>query len=1035
MRGQKGDAEDWDDEEDVDEVDPPAAAPAKVLPPPPAPDPVSPAPDSPVPPEVTEVTAEPVRAEPLETELVAPEVSRRRIEGATPLLARAAETPGPVDGSAGESVPEVVLEKPPDPDSHWSVVLGRGLLAFLVVGAPLCVHPGMFDLFDGSKRVLCHTVLALAFFAWSLGLASTPKPRVALGPWHAGFAVFLAAQLPGVLRAINPLAAAEEWLHRLLWLVAFFLASQLYRDSKRLVPLYVATVTGAGLVALLGLIQAGGVDFPSVLPQVAVPAATFGNKNMASEYIALVIPITLWAALVASRTWVIALSAFWSGLFCVFVLYTVTRASWTAVALGVAAMIALILVMKINVIGSGESERRPAGASSRRALLSVGLLVGLVSGLLIVQLSHGLVGILSGPTGAVEWYSVSAKDIVSVGTDLTTYSVTWRFRIWANALALARDHALFGVGLANWKFWYPLYFDEVAVDTDFNSRVQADTPHNDYLHLLGEAGLVGMVGYLVSVLGVLYLVWVSAARGQNARPGLVIAVAGMAIVYTVDAMFSFPVQKSAPTFLLMIWTGALAAEDDSPRRSFAMREPLTSILPYLAALFAVLVFGHELNYFQSERGFKTGYRLVNEGKMYEAWQELRRAHTFRPDNHALSVFAGGVAMELGMLDQAITLNQRALESHPNFTNAHNQLGNAYWRLKRFDEAEASYRKSLEIHAFLLEPLRNLASLMLARHRLPEAIELLETMVKSHAGTVTPQDRLDLAEAHRLSGNFDQSRKIYTPLQQELPGDVRVPYALGEIARVTGQLGEAERQFRRALAISPGNARANLGLTRALEAGGKKDEARRLLETAVSTHPDNEQAQADLAESIRRSGDSTGAIEIYQELLKKTPGNAALHSRLAGIHISRQDLRPASEHLLRAVELDPRRMLDWARLGKLQVENGLLEQALVTFEKALRHDPNDCKILNEMGLVCNRLGRPEKAVDYFLRASALPDVEPEVFYNLGNTLVKLGRTDEAVKALKTFLALWRGAPGPRTHAEQTLAKLTSATLRSPDPSGP
>lgn len=969
--------------------------------------------------------------------------ARREIAGATTPLSRIA--PGPTTVAPEQAVADRTLEEAPVPEAsepaavediepEWPAALSRGLIALMAFLAPLCVQPAMFDLFDGSKRILCHELLALTFVTWSLGVAVSRKATVVLGPWHVAFGVFLLSQLPGVSLSVNRVAAVEEWLHRFLWLVAFFLASQLYRDHRSVVSLFAATVAGASGAAFLGLMQAGGVDFPSLYPQVAVPASSFGNKNMASEYIALVIPVTLWASLVSRRLWVVALSAAAGGFLGAYVLYSVTRASWVSLFAGVAVMLGTHLVMLVTRWLEKPEPDGPRRAALRHALIGTGLAAGLFTGILVVQAAGGVLALLREPAGAREGHSVTARDIVTIGTDLNTYSVTWRFRIWANAMALARDHLLCGVGLGNWKFWYPRYFDEVAVDTDFNARVQADTPHNDYLQFLGEAGLVGMLGLLALAASLVYLLWFTPSGLDPPDHGLVIGVTGMATIYAVDAVFSFPVQKAAPTFLLMTWLGALAGREpvqpSSRSRAIGLRHPFPALLPYAAVMLAVVISWRELEYFQSERGFKRGYLLMSEGKTFEAWQELKRAHAFRPDNHALSVFAGGIASELGLLEESVALNRRALESHPNFTNAYNQLGNGHWRLKRYDEAEAAYRKSLEIHPFLLEPLRNLASLMLAKGRMPEALDLLETMHKNHAASMTSGDRLDLAEAYRLTGNLDQSRKIYTDLQQEMPRDVRVPYALGEIARLTGRLDEAERQFRHALALAPGDTRAGLGLSKVLEARGRGEEARQLLERAVSVQPGNVAAQAELAESIHKSGDTTGAIEIYDELLRRQPGNASLHSRVASLHIARRDLRRAAEHLGRAIQEDPRRMQDWARLGKLQVDNGFLDQAILTFERALQHDPDESRILNELALVHNRLNQPQKALEYLARAAAQPGVEPEVFFNLGNTYHRLGQPPEAVKAFKTFLALWRGGPGPREQAERIVAMLSGENMTLP-----
>lgn len=906
--------------------------------------------------------------------------------------------------------------------------LARGLLALLVLASPLVVCPSMFDLYDGSKRVLCHILTTLAFVCWMSSASYGKLGPLRIGGWHVAFVCFLISQIPGVLLAVNPVASSEEWMHRALWFVAFFLGSQLYSNPGRVIGIYAATCLGATLAAVVGLIQAGGIDFTELLPQVARPASTFGNKNMAAEYIALVIPLTLAASVLLRERWLALPSAAVTGVLAAYVLHSQARSTYLALALAVLTMILAALLFSV-LHADGASIRE--AAAPERIVKPLGVMVlGLLASMLLVQISHTYVQ-WDNPPGTGNFIeSASLTHITQHARDLGTYSVTWRFRIWANSLALAKDHLLFGVGLSNWKFWYPRYFDEVATDTDFNSRVQADTPHNDYLQYLGEAGLAGILGLCLLGASLALLgraLWVTASE-HPVHLAMLIAMIGILVCYMITSFFSFPLQKSSPTFLLFVWLGVFAARIRNPLEYV----PVLTVTPgrdgvmiafYLLSLGALYVGRHERLYVDSELGFKTGYRLVNEGKVYDAWQALRAAHLSRPDNHSLSVFAGGIAMELGLIDEGLRLNQKAIQSHPYFTNAYNQLGNAHWRKKEFDQAEVAYRKSLEIHPTLIEPLRNLASLMLSKSKLPEAIDLLETLIKSSQGSAAPEDKLDLAEAYRLTGKLDRSRELYSELQTLTPGDVRVIYALGEIARSNGRLDEAVKQFRHVLTLAPEDPRAKLGLARTLTAMGKGADAEKALQEILTANPESESAQAEMAENIRRSGDVKGAIEMLQKLLEKRPQSALFHSKLAGIFLTAGDRQKASDHFQQAVGLDPRRMLDWARLGRIHVEAGNLKEANEIFESALAVDPNDRKILNEMGLVQNRLGQTEKAVEYFTRASTQPEVEAEVFFNLGGSLAKLNRNEEAARALRTFVALWRGDPEIRKKADAEILRLT------------
>jgi protein O-GlcNAc transferase len=164
---------------------------------------------------------------------------------------------------------------------------------------------------------------------------------------------------------------------------------------------------------------------------------------------------------------------------------------------------------------------------------------------------------------------------------------------------------------------------------------------------------------------------------------------------------------------------------------------------------------------------------------------------------------------LGRLDEAEASYRRALQIKPDFAEAHSNLGITLHNLGRLDEAEASYRNALQ-----LEP--------------------------------------DYAEAH---------------------------WSLGYILHKLGRLNEAEASYRRALLIKPDIAEAHSNLGVALMHLGRLDEAEASCRRALEIKPDFAEAHSNLGGILHDLGRLDEAEAIYRRTLQIQPDYADANSNL------------------------------------------------------------------------------------------------------------------------------------------------------------
>jgi Flp pilus assembly protein TadD len=100
----------------------------------------------------------------------------------------------------------------------------------------------------------------------------------------------------------------------------------------------------------------------------------------------------------------------------------------------------------------------------------------------------------------------------------------------------------------------------------------------------------------------------------------------------------------------------------------------------------------------------------------------------------------------GDLPVALTLLDLALSQQPADAEAHVQRGLVLKRLQRLPEAEAAYRRALELGGDTVELHNNLGNLLLAAGRAAEAIPAFERALALEPGNATVRENLERARA-------------------------------------------------------------------------------------------------------------------------------------------------------------------------------------------------------------------------------------------------------------------------------------------------
>jgi probable O-glycosylation ligase (exosortase A-associated) len=89
--------------------------------------------------------------------------------------------------------------------------------------------------------------------------------------------------------------------------------------------------------------------------------------------------------------------------------------------------------------------------------------------------------------------------IKSIGEYKEDVSVEIRFQVWRAALSMIADHPLFGVGTGNFATAYGSFYKAAGDLSSYTS------PHNIFVQVFAELGLLGIVVYLAFIAAIFYL--------------------------------------------------------------------------------------------------------------------------------------------------------------------------------------------------------------------------------------------------------------------------------------------------------------------------------------------------------------------------------------------------------------------------------------------------------------------------------------------------------------------------------------------------
>ena len=601
--------------------------------------------------------------------------------------------------------------------------ISRGL-TLLVILLPLFFFPELINLYRLPKEALLAFLAAVLTWLWLLTFARQPGNGEGIRlPLLLPLTVYLVLNAISLTGALNLYEGLRHVFYVVIGLGLFWTAANAIDRERTIALFHWITITGT-LVSLLGIIQAWGAEIP-YLVQVALPSSTFGNKNMAAQFMLFALPAAYVHFFSAREPAKEYLYAGMASLITTYLIYTGTRAAWGATAFSLA-----VLWLVLRAKGSGE------GISSldrRKRVLLLGVVIFVT---LMNTLPRYLLPNFGAPSTAARFQSM-----LEVETDP---SGATRFAIWANSLAIFKDHPILGVGKGNFQFYYPLYNRRVTRDPSFTVEEKAAEAHNDYIQLLAETGILGAAGFFWILFLLAKKSWQSISEKDLHLSGIVFALTAI----LAEAFWDFPFEHAVPTAFFWIYAGILWSAGSEHSRTLT-RTPSRGITLAVAALLVVgctaasiFSFMHFRAEYYYSRAVNGAYDTQNiPEKIDWARKDFDQAIRLYPFDYRYYYWLGVLEMRSRKGESALRATLQALSLNPYHINTLNNLGVVYTYLGNLPKAIQAFETALRIWPYYVNVQNNLGQIYEKTGAKEKAVEAFRNTLQIDPKNKLARDKL------------------------------------------------------------------------------------------------------------------------------------------------------------------------------------------------------------------------------------------------------------------------------------------------------
>lgn len=308
-----------------------------------------------------------------------------------------------------------------------------------------------------------------------------------------------------------------------------------------------------------------------------------------------------------------------------------------------------------------------------------------------------------------------------------------RLVLWNKTLKMHEATPLKGVGLGNWQIFLGqqnlsgLYRAE-----DLNYTFQR--PHNDFLWILSETGIIGFELYLLFITSLLALAVKQIKESEKKEQ--VIKITGISFVmgYLLISFFDFPKERIEHLVWINLIMGTLLSSSNIEKSMSVFLLKTTFNWQRVAVLICVISLAIGCLRYKGEYYTRLIYEAKDSGQM-DLIPELKEkavsfAYQIDPTSVPISWYSGNAYLQKGNTIKALIEFRSAYTQNPYNRHVANDLGSVYLSLNQTSKAKNYFNEALTISPRFDHAALNLSSLLISEKDTLSAGKILRTMYHS-----------------------------------------------------------------------------------------------------------------------------------------------------------------------------------------------------------------------------------------------------------------------------------------------------------------
>jgi O-antigen ligase/Tfp pilus assembly protein PilF len=507
------------------------------------------------------------------------------------------------------------------------------------------------------------------------------------------FLIYILLSGVSVILSINPGEGIWKFLKGFLLFILFTGFSVSFNNPKKLLrPLalifqvFSVIILSRGIVQLVEVISAGPLNHESSY----IINSWFAHRNLFAQILLFTLPFLGFAAYTFRKGLRIS-ALFLMAISLVMITILLVKSVWLALIVAVIFCFILLIVFRKR-FGLSVAAFRKTG-------------IYFISGVFVILISIAVYSRFE----TIETFEKQTY----VLKNYRFGSALERVHLWEKSLEMFKESPIIGIGMANWNIYLPKYGTHEMRSAE--GEIIYQRPHNDFLWVLSENGIITFIFYALTFLIVLFyqVQIIRRTEDRNIR-FFTLALFFFMISYGVVAFFSFPSERSMHSLLLMIVFALTLSFHQSVKIKAKPVKPGQDIkLPGLFLLVTVLIIYIGIRKLSSE--YHT--RAALQYRMDILWQkvvdEVDKADDFftklDPTATPLRWYSGLSWYNLGDMDKAKADFEMAYAANPYHMHVLNNLGTIYGIHGDYRKAVGFFREAVEISPNFTDAVINLAS--------------------------------------------------------------------------------------------------------------------------------------------------------------------------------------------------------------------------------------------------------------------------------------------------------------------------------------